>query len=160
MLGVKIICVGKLKEKYFSDAASEYIKRLGAYCKLEIEELPECRLPLNPTEADVESALLQEAERIELRLPDKAAIIVLCVEGTMLDSVQLSQLLQKFAAYGKSRLCFIIGGSMGLHQRIKDRADFKLSLSKMTFPHHLSRIILLEQLYRGFKIAEGSRYHK
>mgnify|MGYP000176579479 FL=1 len=160
MLGVKIICVGKLKEKYFSDAASEYIKRLGAYCKLEIEELPECRLPLNPTEADVESALLQEAERIELRLPDKAAIIVLCVEGTMLDSVQLSQLLQKFAAYGKSRLCFIIGGSMGLHQRIKDRADFKLSLSKMTFPHHLARIILLEQLYRGFKIAEGSRYHK
>jgi len=160
MLGVKIICVGKLKEKYFSDAASEYIKRLGAYCKLEIEELPECRLPLNPAEADVESALLQEAERIELRLPDKAAIIVLCVEGTMLDSVQLSQLLQKFAAYGKSRLCFIIGGSMGLHQRIKDRADFKLSLSKMTFPHHLSRIILLEQLYRGFKIAEGSRYHK
>jgi len=160
MLGVKIICVGKLKEKYLSDAASEYIKRLGAYCKLEIEELPECRLPLNPTEADVESALLQEAERIELRLPDKAAIIVLCVEGTMLDSVQLSQLLQKFAAYGKSRLCFIIGGSMGLHQRIKDRADFKLSLSKMTFPHHLARIILLEQLYRGFKIAEGSRYHK
>ena len=160
MLGVKIICVGKLKEKYFSDAANEYIKRLGAHCKLEIEELPECRLPLNPSAADVESALLQEAERIELRLPSNTAIIILCVEGKMLDSVQLSQMLQKLAAYGKSRLCFIIGGSIGLHQRIKDRADFKLSLSRMTFPHHLARIMLLEQLYRGFKIAEGSRYHK
>ena len=160
MLGVKIICVGKLKEKYFVDAANEYIKRLGAYCKLEIEELPECRLPLNPTQKDVESALLEEAERIELRLPSNTAIIALDIEGKMLDSLQLSELLQRFAAYGKSRLCFIIGSSIGLHQRIKDRADFRLSMSKMTFPHHLARIMLLEQLYRGFKIAEGSSYHK
>jgi len=160
MLGVKIICVGKLKEKYFSDAAVEYAKRLGAHCKLEIEELPECRLPVNPSAADLEAALSQEAERIELRLPGNAAVIVLCVEGNMLDSVQLSGMLQKFAAYGKSRLCFIIGGSIGLHERIKERADFKLSMSRMTFPHHLARVMLLEQLYRGFKIAEGSKYHK
>lgn len=160
MLGVKIICVGKLKEKYFNDAAVEYVKRLGAHCKLEIEELPECRLPVNPSAADVEAALAQEAERIELRLPANAAIIAMCIEGNMLDSMQLSAMLQKFAAYGKSRLCFIVGGSIGLHERIKSRADFRLSMSKMTFPHHLARIILLEQLYRGFKIAEGSKYHK
>lgn len=160
MLGIKIICVGKLKESYFADAASEYIKRLGAYCKLEIEELPESRLPSSPSEADIEAALLQEADRIELRLPSSAALITLCVEGRELDSVQLSQLLQQFAERGKSRLCFVIGGSVGLHPRIKKKADFQLSMSRMTFPHHLARIVLLEQIYRGFKIAAGSKYHK
>ena len=159
-MGIKVICVGRLKEQFYSDAAAEYIKRLGGYCKLEIEELPESRLPVNPTKGDVESALSQEAERIELRLPSGSAIIALCVEGTELDSEQLSQLLQKFANLGKSRLCFIIGGSLGLHSRIKQRADFCLSMSKMTFPHHLARVMLFEQLYRGFKISEGSKYHK
>lgn len=160
MLGVKIICVGKLKEQFYYDAAAEYIRRLGPLCKLEVDELPESRVPVNPSAADIENALSQEAGRIELRLPQNAAIITLCIEGTMLDSEQLSEMLQRFANIGKSRLCFIIGGSLGLHDRIKQCADFSLSMSKMTFPHHLARIMLLEQLYRGFKIAEGSKYHK
>jgi len=160
MLGIKIICVGRLKEQYFDDAAAEYMKRLGSFCKLEIEELPESRLPISPSASDIDNALYQEAGRIELRLPQSCAVITLCVEGTTLDSEQLSQLLQKFALTGKSRLCFVIGGSLGLHERIKRRADFSLSMSKMTFPHHLARVMLLEQLYRGFKISEGSSYHK
>lgn len=160
MLGIKIICVGRLKEQFYSDAAAEYIKRLGTLCKMEVEELPESRLPVSPSKADMESALSQEADRIELRLPSNSATIALCIEGTMLDSEQLSQLLQKFANIGKSRLCFIIGGSLGLHSRIKQRADFCLSMSRMTFPHHLARVMLFEQLYRGFKITEGSKYHK
>ncbi len=160
MLGIKLICVGKLKEQYYYDAAAEYMRRLGSFCKLEVEELPESRLSLNPSEADIENALAQEAGRIELRLPQNCAVVTLCVEGTPLDSEQLSQLLQKFALSGRSRLCFVIGGSLGLHDRIKQRADFSLSMSKMTFPHHLARVMLLEQLYRGFKIAEGSKYHK
>ena len=160
MLNIKIICVGRLKEQFYSDAVAEYIKRLTGFCKLELEELPESRLPVNPSGADMENALSQEADRIELRLPSNAAIICLCIEGTMLDSEQLSQLLQKFANLGKSRLCFIIGGSLGLHERIKQRSDFCLSMSRMTFPHHLARVMLFEQLYRGFKITEGSKYHK
>ncbi len=160
MLSVKLICVGKLKEKFFSDATEEYIKRLRSYCRLEIEELPECRLPENPNARDIEGALAREADGIELRIPKGSAIIALCIEGTALDSVQLSLLIQRCATQGQSKLCFIIGGSAGLHPRIKELAHFRLSMSKMTFPHHLARVMLLEQLYRGFKIIEGSKYHK
>lgn len=160
MLGIKIICVGKLKEQHYYDAAEEYMRRLVSFCKLEVEELPESRLPVNPTAGDIENALLQEAGRIELRIPQNCAVITLCIEGSQLDSEQLSQMLEKFALSGRSKLCFIIGGSLGLHSRIKRRAGFSLSMSRMTFPHHLARVMLLEQLYRGFKIAEGSKYHK
>jgi 23S rRNA (pseudouridine1915-N3)-methyltransferase len=160
MLGIKLICVGKLKEQYYYDAAEEYMRRLISFCKLEVEELPESRLPVNPTAGDIENALLQEAGRIELRIPQNCAIITLCIEGSQIDSEQLSQMLEKFAISGRSRLCFIIGGSLGLHSRIKRRADFSLSMSRMTFPHHLARVMVLEQLYRAFQIKEGTRYHK
>lgn len=160
MLGIKLICVGKLKEQYYYDAAEEYIRRLISFCKIEVEELPESRLSLNPSSGDIENALLQEAGRIELRIPQNCAVITLCIEGTQLDSEQLSQMLEKFALAGRSRLCFIIGGSHGLHSSIKKKADFSISMSRMTFPHHLARVMLLEQLYRGFKISEGSKYHK
>lgn len=160
MLSIKIICVGKLKERFFLEAAAEYQKRLGSLCRLEIEELPEARLSAEPTEAEVDAALHREAESIFLRIPSGAVVAALCIEGKTIDSVGLSQFLEMCALKGKSRLCFIIGGSMGLHREVKERADLQLSFSPMTFPHHLVRIMLLEQLYRAFQIQMGSKYHK
>lgn len=160
MLSIKIICVGKLKERFFLEAAAEYQKRLGSLCRLEIEELPEARLSAEPTEAEVDAALHREAESIFLRIPSGAVVAALCIEGKTIDSVGFSQFLEMCALKGKSRLCFIIGGSMGLHQEVKERADLQLSFSPMTFPHHLVRIMLLEQLYRAFQIQMGSKYHK
>ncbi len=160
MLSIKIICVGKLKERFFLEAAAEYQKRLGSLCRLEIEELPEARLSAEPTEAEVDAALHREAESIFLRIPSGAVVAALCIEGTPIDSVGFSQFLEMCALKGKSRLCFIIGGSMGLHREVKERADLQLSFSPMTFPHHLVRIMLLEQLYRAFQIQMGSKYHK
>jgi 23S rRNA (pseudouridine1915-N3)-methyltransferase len=160
MLSIKIICVGKMKEAFFADAVSEYQKRLTGYCRLDIEEIPETRVPVNPSEAEIDAALAKEADGIELRIPQGALLAALCIEGKQLDSLQLSKFISLCAVQGKSRLCFVIGGSLGLHRRIKASAQVLLSMSKMTFPHHLARVMLLEQLYRGFKIAEGSKYHK
>jgi 23S rRNA (pseudouridine1915-N3)-methyltransferase len=160
MLSIKVICVGKLKEKYFIEAADEYKKRMTALCRLEIEELPESRLSAEPSESEIEAALKKEADGITLRIPAGSMVIALCIEGKELDSLKFSQFIQLCASKGKSRLCFVIGGSLGLHQSVKDKADIRLSLSKMTFPHHLARVMLLEQLYRAFKILEGSKYHK
>ena len=160
MLNIKIICVGKLKERYFLDAAAEYQKRLGTLCRLEVEELPEARLSAEPTEAELEAALHREAESILLRVPSGAVTVALCIEGRTVDSVGFSQFLNMCAVKGKSRLCFIIGGSMGLHPEVKERADLQLSFSPMTFPHHLVRVMLLEQIYRAFQIQLGSKYHK
>ena len=154
MLKIIIICVGRLKEKFYIDAQHEYCKRLSGYCKPEVIELPEA-VQLPP-----ELALNKECAAIEAKLPAGARIIALCVEGAGLDSFELSQLLKDCAVGGDSRLCFVIGGSNGLHERIKNRADVKLSMSKMTFAHNLARVVLLEQLYRGFKIIEGGKYHK
>lgn len=154
MLRIGIICVGRLKEKFYIDAEREYCKRLSGYCKLEVIELPEAvRLP-------PELALSKECAAIEGKLPAGARIIALCVEGKQVDSFELSQLLLDCAGSGEPRLCFVIGGSNGLHERIKNRADVKLSMSKMTFAHNLARVMLLEQVYRGFKIIEGGKYHK
>ena len=160
MLNIKIICVGKLKEKFYLDAAAEYQKRMSGLCRLEVEELPETRLSAEPSAAEVEAALHREAESIFLRIPSGAATIALCVEGKSVDSVGFSQFLEMCAVKGKSRLCFVIGGSLGLHQEVKDRAALQLSFSPMTFPHHLVRVLLLEQLYRAFQIQLGSKYHK
>ncbi len=160
MLSIKVICVGKLKEKYLIEAAEEYKKRMTSLCRLEIEELPESRLSAEPSEAEIEAALKKEADGIALRIPAGSMVIALCIEGKELDSLKFSQFIQLCSSKGKSRLCFVIGGSFGLHQSVKDGADIRLSLSKMTFPHHLARVMLLEQLYRAFKIAEGSKYHK
>ena len=160
MLNIRILCVGKLKERFYAAAAAEYQKRLGAYCRLEIEELAESRLPAAPSPGEVEAALAKEAESLRLRIAPGSLVIALCIEGKELDSRQLSDFVELCAVNGKNRLCFLIGGSFGLDESLKAQADLCLSLSKLTFPHHLARIMLLEQLYRSFKIAEGSRYHK
>lgn len=160
MLSVKIICVGKLKEKFYAQAAEEYIKRLGAYCRVDICELAESRLPASPSEAQIAAALEREAQLIEAAIPKGAWLAAMCVEGDMLSSEQLAARVQRLTVEGQGKLCFVIGGSEGMAQCVKDRAQLKLSMSRMTFPHHLARVMLLEQLYRAFKINEGSRYHK
>ncbi len=157
MLGVDIICVGKLKEKFFSDACDEYKKRMSAYCRLNIHEVSETPAS-NP--AEILRALSAEAQRISAKIPKDAYIICMCIEGKHLSSEELSERIESLKCTGRSRLCFIIGGSNGIHDSIKARADFKLSMSKMTFPHHLARVMVLEQIYRAFKIEEGSGYHK
>ena len=160
MLKIKIICVGKLKERFYSEAAIEYTKRLERYCNIEITELPEARIPENPSHAQIEDALHKESAAIEKHLQSAALTIALCIEGNQIDSPNLSELIKKTKASGTSRLNFIIGGSVGLHNNVKSNADMLLSMSKMTFPHHLARIMLLEQLYRAFNIIDGGKYHK
>ena len=160
MLSIKLICVGKLKERFYIDAVNEYVKRLSGYCRLEITELSEHRLPSNPSESQIMAALDKERAAIMEKLPSGAVTVALCVEGDETDSPGLSELLANCAGRGASRLCFIIGGSYSLHDGIKSTADFRLSLSKLTFPHNLARVILLEQLYRAFIISEGGKYHK
>ena len=159
MLGIKIICVGRLKEKFYADAAEEYLKRLRTYCKAEIEELAEAKRSANCSPADTEAALLREAEAIIVKIPKGARVFSMCVEGESMDSVAFSRLITSPDG-GASKICFIIGGSDGLHESVKKLADKRISVSPMTFPHHLFRVMLLEQLYRAFKIAEGGTYHK
>ena len=160
MQKVTILCVGKLKEKFYLEAAAEYAKRLGRHCKLEILELPECRLPEDPSPAQVRQALAQEAGSIRDKLPRSGALIALCIEGQTCSSGELSRRMAQLAAAGQSQLTFLIGGSMGLDEGLKAQAQWRLSLSPMTFPHHLARIMLLEQIYRAYQIQQGTRYHK
>jgi 23S rRNA (pseudouridine1915-N3)-methyltransferase len=160
MLHIRLVCVGKLKERFYTDASKEYAKRLSAFCRLELEELSESRLPPEPSQAEIDAALLAEAEAIENRLMRGGSVVALCIEGKETDSAGVAELLASAMASGAPRVTFVIGGSFGLHRKIKDRADVRLSMSRMTFPHHLARIMLLEQLYRGFKILEGGKYHK
>ena len=160
MLSIQIICTGKLKEKFYIDAAAEYQKRLSSFCRLTVTELSEERLGSDPSPAQVEGALRREGEEILRRLPKAAAVIALCVEGQSLSSEALSRRMEAWAAQGYSQLVFVIGSSYGLHSAVKERAQLRHSMSAMTFPHHLARVMLLEQIYRGFKISEGSSYHK
>ncbi len=160
MQKVTILCVGKMKEKFYIDAASEYVKRLGRHCKLEILEIPEQRLSDTPSQAEIDAALAREASAISEKMPKGGAVIAMCIEGKLMGSEELAQRFSRFALEGKSQLTFLIGGSVGLHPSIKAQADLKLSMSPMTFPHHLARVMLLEQIYRGYQILEGSRYHK
>ena len=141
MLRVSVICQGRLKEPWYIAACAEYLKRLGAYCKAEVIELPE--------EGDVAS-----------RIPKGAYVIALCIEGEKLSSPQLAEKLEKLAGRGVSRICLLIGGSDGLSGAVKTAADYRLSMSDMTFPHHLARVMVLEQLYRAFSISAGAKYHK
>jgi len=162
MIDIHIICVGKLKEKFYADAVAEYQKRLSAYCKLQIVELSEERLPPKPSRAQIDAALKKEAAAIRSKLPPNAYTVALCVEGRMRSSEELSAKLRG-AAWGDGsakRLVFLIGSSYGLDEALKREAADRLSMSPMTFPHHLARVMLLEQIYRGFKIGEGSAYHK
>ena len=160
MVSIQILCVGKLKERFYLDAAAEYQKRLSAFCRLSIQELPECRLPDRPSPAQIEDALAREAGQIAEKLPKGGTLVALCVEGTPLSSEALAQTLERWMVSGTSQITFLIGGSYGLHPSIKRRAQLRLSMSPMTFPHHLARVMLLEQVYRAFQIQQGSAYHK
>ncbi len=160
MQKVTVLCVGKLKEKFYADAAAEYAKRLSRYCKLDIVELPEERLPDSPSPAQIDAALAREAEAIRAKLPPSASLIALCVEGRMRSSEELAHLMAAWANRGEKQLVFLIGGSFGLHPSIKSQAWAQLSMSPMTFPHHLARVMLLEQIYRAYQINAGSKYHK
>ena len=159
MQRITVLCVGKLKEKFYADAAAEYSKRLSRYCKLEIVELPETRLPEDPSPAEIKKALASEAAAIRQKL-ESGAMVAMCIEGQTCSSEALSKKLAAFALEGKSRVTFLIGGSFGLDESLKKQADWRLSMSPMTFPHHLARVMLLEQIYRACQIAEGTRYHK
>lgn len=160
MLSVKFICIGKMRERFYLDAFEEYRKRLGAYCRLELLEPQEQRLPERPSAAEIGAALEKEAGEILKAIPQDAYVVALCVEGKELPSEAMAELVEGRENSGKPKLCFVVGGSYGLSETVKKRADLRLSMSKMTFPHHLARIMLAEQLYRGYKIREGSRYHK
>ena len=160
MFHITHITVGKLKERYYAAAADEYIRRLGAYCKFELIELPECRLPDDPNGTQIAAGLAREAEQIEAKLPRGAWFCVLTPEGTELSSEGLAGRLQAEKLNGRSAACFLIGSSFGIDARIKRMADFRLSFSKMTFPHHLMRVMALEQLYRAESILAGTKYHK
>lgn len=160
MISVKLICVGKMKEKYYISAFEEYRKRLGAYCKFELVELTEQRLSDSTSEKEIAAALEKEALEIEKQIPSGAAVTALCIEGNLKSSTELAAQVEKWTNGGKSKLCFIIGGSCGMSERIKAAADLKLSMSKMTFPHHLARVMVIEQIYRAFTIIDGTKYHK
>lgn len=160
MTHVYLLCVGKLKEKFYADAAVEYQKRLSAYCKLDIVELPEEKLPQNPSQALIDAALAKEAANLRAKLPPRARTVALCIEGQLLSSEALAKRLRTWEVGPTNQLCFLIGGSYGLDEGLKSEAQVRLSMSPMTFPHHLARVMLLEQLYRGFKINEGGSYHK
>ena len=160
MVNITVLCVGKLKESFFLDACAEYVKRLQRYCKLSVVELKEERLPDAPSPAEIDAALAREAERIRAKLPPSASVVALCIEGRLRSSEELSGLIQTWSHNSAKHLVFVVGGSFGLHASIKNSAWAQLSMSPMTFPHHLARVMLLEQLYRAFQIAEGSKYHK
>ena len=160
MQKICVLCVGKLKERFFADACAEYQKRLSRYCKLEIVELPEQRLGDAPSAAEIAQALEREAEAIRERMPKSGAAVALCVEGEAMSSERFSRTIADLAARGTSQLTFLIGGSFGLAGSVKQSCALRLSLSPMTFPHHLARVLLLEQIYRAFQIEQGTKYHK
>ena len=160
MLGVRLICVGKMRERFYVDAFEEYRKRLGAYCRLDCLEIAEQRLGDNPSAAEIAAALEKEGAEIRKAISADAFVVSLCVEGKEMSSEAFSALFTERENSGKPKICFLIGGSYGMSETVKAKADLKLSMSKMTFPHHLARVMLVEQIYRAFKIAEGSRYHK
>ena len=160
MFDITLITMGKLKEKFCISAAEEYAKRLGAYCRFTLLELPEQRLPENPSPAEISVGLEKEAELILSKVPKGAWLCVFTPEGKELSSEQFAKTLSEVKISGKSAACFLIGSSFGMAQRIKDKADFRLSMGKMTFPHHLARIMVLEQPYRAEAIQAGSKYHK
>lgn len=159
MLTVQIICVGKLKEAYWRDACAEYAKRLQAFCRFAITELPESRLPENPSPAQIAAALNNEGEKI-LSASTGSARIALCIEGKQLSSEQLAEKINIISVNGASAISFLIGSSFGLSDEVKKVCDFQLSMSPMTFPHQLARVMLCEQVYRAFQINNHGKYHK
>lgn len=157
---VTILAVGKIKEKFFKDAIGEYGKRLSRYCKFDIIEVPDEKTPDNAGEAEEEQIKRKEAERILSKISADAYVITLEILGKEMDSVSFSDMLQNLGVMGKSQVVFVIGGSLGLHESVSKRSDRKVSFSPMTFPHQLMRVILCEQIYRGFRIMNHEPYHK
>ncbi len=157
---ISIITVGKLKEKYLKQGIDEYLKRLSAYAKVEIIEVADEKAPEHLSEAEMEEVKRKEGERILSHLSEDTYIITLEISGRMLNSEQLAAKIDELGTYGKSKLAFIIGGSLGLSKQVQNRSDLALSFSKMTFPHQLMRLILLEQIYRAYRINRGEPYHK
>ena len=160
MLRVTILCVGKLKEKYWREAVEEYSKRRSAFCRFSIVEVEEERLPDNPSAAQIANGVEVEGKRLLSKIPSGAVITALCIEGKELSSPALSARIDEWAVQGKSDIALIIGGSFGLSQQVKQSATLKLSMSPMTFPHQLARVMVCEQLYRAFQISSGGKYHK
>ncbi len=159
MIKVTLIALSKLKEKYLKDASDEYLKRLSRYCKLQVVEIEPERLNDNPSQNEINSALEKEAQAVFKRIPESSYVAAMCIEGKKLSSEDFAKTLSS-AQFSSGGMTFIIGSSYGLADLVKKRADIRLSVSDMTFPHQLFRIMLLEQIYRGFKINEGSAYHK
>ncbi len=157
---ITVLCVGKIKEKYFVQGIEEYAKRLSRYCKLEIIEVPDEKTPDSASEAMELQIKQKEGERLSKYIKDGAYVIALAIEGKQLDSVTFGRQIERLGVEGKSHIIFIIGGSLGLDQEILKRADYLLSFSKMTFPHQMMRMVLLEQIYRGYRIVNGEPYHK
>ena len=160
MFDITLITMGKLKEPFYISAAAEYAKRLGGYCKFSLLELPESRLPENPSPAEISAGLEKEADLILSKVPKGSWFCVFTPQGKPLSSDEFAKTIQTVKNSGKSSACFLIGSSFGMAPRVKQRADFRLSMGPMTFPHHLARIMVLEQLYRAEAIQAGSKYHK
>ena len=159
-MNIQIICIGKLKEKYWSEAISEYSKRLSRFCSLEIIELKEARLPDKASHAEEEAVKMEEGRSILKAIKEGTYVITLEILGKQLTSPELAAKIENLSLEGKSNIAFVIGGSLGLSEEVSKRANFKLSFSKMTFPHQMMRVILLEQIYRSFKINRNETYHK
>lgn len=160
MLGITVICEGKLKEKYLRDACAEYEKRLSSFCRLQIIELTPKRLPENPADGEIKNALEAEGREILAKIPNGAKVYAMCIEGKQFTSEEFAKQIELCAVQGFGNIVFILGNSYGLSEEVKQRADVRLSMSKMTFPHQLARVMLLEQIYRSFKITTGAKYHK
>ena len=159
-MNVQLIVLGKLKEKYMKDFSEEYAKRLSAFCKLTVTELEPVRLSDNPSEKEIENALKKEAALIKSKMLPNAFVFSMCIEGKMLSSEELSKKIESIGVAGQNNIVFIIGSSFGLSEEIKKDSDVRLSMSPMTFPHKLARIMLLEQIYRAFSISHSGKYHK
>ena len=159
-MNITIICVGKIKEKFYKDAIDEYSKRLSKYCKLNIIEVPDEKTPENASEKENKQIKDKEGEGILNNIKENMFVIALDIKGDMLSSEQLAEKIKDLGLLGKSNIAFVIGGSLGLSQKVLERSNYKLSFSKMTFPHQLFRVMLFEQIYRGFRIGYGEPYHK
>lgn len=157
---ITVLCVGKVKEKFYRDAIDEFAKRLSRYCKLEILEVNDEKTDEQASETEIRLVKEKEGERLLKNIKDDAYVITLCIDGKQLDSEELSEKIERLGIQGTSHIYFVIGGSLGLADAVVKRADYKLSFSKMTFPHQLMRVILLEQIYRSYRIMNNEPYHK
>ena len=159
-MNIKVVCVGKIREKYIQEGIKEFSKRLSRYCNLDIIEISDGKAPENLSTKEMEIVKSKEGEKILSKIPQNTHVISLVIEGKQLTSEGLAENIENLMVSGTNDICFVIGGSLGLSQEVINRSDYKLSFSKMTFPHQLMRLILLEQVYRGFRIMKGEPYHK